>query len=142
MAKEIQYLGIIDLISDHYVHLRRMIEELWNEQSDLSISNSEWYIMGRIYQNQPTIASVSKHVEMSRQATHKWIKTLEAKGLVVVQQVENNKKVRCLQLTGYGEACYEKYMDIKSALEKRIEAQIGSEQVTNISTILKLNWGI
>ena len=48
--------------------------------------------MARTYKKQPTIAYISKHVDISRQATHKFIKNLEAKGLVEVQNVENNRR--------------------------------------------------
>lgn len=69
----------------------------WNNNSDINISNSEWFIMARIYKKQPTISYVTRHVDISRQATHKFIKSLESKGLIVIKPVPNNIKEKCIQ---------------------------------------------
>jgi hypothetical protein len=76
---ELQNLDLIDLISERHLLLRSIIENLWNNSSDIYISNSEWFIMTRTYKKQPTISYVSKHVDISRQGTHKLIKSLEAR---------------------------------------------------------------
>jgi DNA-binding MarR family transcriptional regulator len=67
-----------------------------------------WFIMARIYKKKPTISYVTKRVDISRQATHKFIKRLEVKGLVEISSLENNKKDKCIHLTKLGEECYEK----------------------------------
>ena len=77
MDYELQSLDLIDLISERHIQLRSITEKLWNDNSDIPISNSEWFILARIYKKQPTISYVSKHVDISRQATHKFIKNLE-----------------------------------------------------------------
>ncbi|WP_429368773.1 MarR family winged helix-turn-helix transcriptional regulator [Paenibacillus sp. DS2015] len=142
MNSELQNLDLIDLLSERHVQLRSLCDKSWNESSNIYISNSEWYIMARIYKKQPTIAYVSKHVDISRQATHKFIKSLESKGLVGIENVKNNKKVKFLFLTALGEECYEKSEAQKAILEKRIEGHIGVEQLKLLKEILKLEWGI
>ena len=98
--------------------------------------------MARIYKNQPTISYVSKHVDISRQATHKFIKNLEAKGLVKILNVENNNKDKCLQLTALGEECYEKNEAFKASLIQKITDQIGEDNIKKLHDILKMDWGL
>lgn len=134
-------LDLIDLLSERHVLLRSICEQSWNNTSDIYISNSEWYIMARIYQQQPTISYVSKNVDISRQATHKFIKSLESKGLVAIKDSNINKKEKCLQLTPLGEECYEKNEALKATLEAKIAKQLGAEQLLILKNILKSDWG-
>ena len=142
LNSELHNLDLIDLLSEHHILLRRITEKLWNDSSDINISNSEWFIIARIYQKQPTISYVSKQVDISRQATHKLIKSLESKGLVVVKNVENNKKDKCIKLTALGEECYEKNESLKATIEKKIADHIGNEQLILLKDILKADWGL
>ncbi|WP_075618841.1 MarR family winged helix-turn-helix transcriptional regulator [Paenisporosarcina indica] len=142
MNCELQELDFIDLISERHVQLRSIIEKLWNDTSDIYISISEWYIMARVYKKRPTISYVTKHVDISRQATHKFIKSLESKGLVIISSLENNKKDRCIQLTKLGEECYEENKSLKANLEKKVIDKIGYEKFQVLNDILKLDWGL
>ena len=139
---ELQNLDLIDVLSERHIQLRSITEKLWNDTSDIYISNSEWFIMARIYKKQPTISYVSKHVDISRQATHKFIKRLESKGLVKISNLENNKKDKCIQLTKLGEECYEKNESLKAGLEKKIANKIGLEKLGVLKEILKSDWGL
>lgn len=142
MDCELQSLDLIDLISERHIQLRSITEKLWNDNSDIHISNSEWFIMARIYKKQPTISYVSKHVDISRQATHKFIKKLESKGLLNISNLENNKKDKCVQLTELGEKCYEKNEALKANLEKKIIDKIGEEKFEILKEILNLDWDL
>ncbi|MER2079081.1 MarR family winged helix-turn-helix transcriptional regulator [Psychrobacillus psychrotolerans] len=122
--------------------IRKVTEELWNSSNDIYISNSEWFIIARIYKKNPTISSINKQVNITRQATHKFIRSLESKGLVEVNQVTHNKKEKCIRLTTLGEACYEKNESLKAGLEKKIADQIDREKLDVFKEILKLDWGI
>ncbi|MDQ6596088.1 MarR family transcriptional regulator [Bacillus salipaludis] len=139
---ELQNLDLIDLISERHSLVRKIAEKAWNNKSEIYISNSEWYIMARIYKKRPTISYVTKNVEISRQAIHKFIKNLSAKGLVEINNVENNKKDKCIQLTPLGEDCYEKNEFLKAQLENKIAEKLGVEQVKILKDLLKLDWGI
>ncbi|MBT2569820.1 winged helix DNA-binding protein [Planococcus sp. ISL-110] len=139
---ELQNLDLIDLLSERHIATRRISENAWNDASEIHISNSEWYIMARIYKKQPTIAYVTKNVDISRQAIHKFIKNLAAKGLVEVQNVENNKKEKCIRLTALGEECFEKNEALKVRLENKIAEKIGGDQLNALKDILKADWGI
>nr|WP_309098236.1 MarR family winged helix-turn-helix transcriptional regulator [Fredinandcohnia onubensis] len=142
MDPVLQHLDLIDLLSERHGQLRGIAEKLWNETSDIAISNSEWYIMSRIYKRQTTIANVSKNVDITRQATHKFIKNLKAKGLVNVMDGENNKKEKRIELTSLGEECYVKNENLKATIEKQIIEKIGHEQVDLLKKVLKMDWQI
>jgi DNA-binding MarR family transcriptional regulator len=139
---ELQNLDLIDLLSERHSLVRKISETSWNNQSEIHISNSEWYIMARIYKRKPNISYITKNVEISRQAIHKFINKLAEKGLVQVENVENNKKEKCIQLTALGEECYEKNEAMKAQLENKIAEKIGAEQVSTLKEILKLDWNI
>jgi len=139
---ELKNLNLIDLLSERHLEVQKKAEQLWNENSDIYLSNSEWFIMARIYKKQPTIAYVTKHVGISRQATHKFIKNLSEKGLVDIQDVTYNKRDKCIRLTDLGEECYEKNKLLKVELEEEIASQIGADQFQLLKDILKSDWGI
>ncbi len=138
----LQNLDLIDALSERHIQLRSITEKLWNDTSDIYISNSEWFIMARIYKKQPTIAYVSKRVDISRQATHKFIKNLESKGLVEISTLENNRKDKCIRLTKLGEECYEQNELLKANIEKQITDSIGHEKVKLLKEILKSDWNL
>ncbi|QDP99924.1 MarR family transcriptional regulator [Lysinibacillus fusiformis] len=142
MKDELQNRDVVDLLSERHEILRRLAEDKWNNNNNIYISNSEWYILGRIYKNQLTISDVTKDVDFSRQATHKFIKSLEAKGLVEVSNAEHSKKHKVIRMTEFGEACYEKNELYKSEIEQQLVNTIGEEQVANLKNILNLNWSI
>lgn len=142
MKPELEHLDLIDLLSERHHLLRGITEKLWNNSGDIYITNSEWLIMARIYKKQPTIAYVSKNVDISRQAVHKFIKKLESKGLVEVMNVENNNKEKCIRLSSLGEECYEKNEALKATLEKQIAENIGEEKAALLKDILKSDWGL
>ncbi len=142
MNPDFENLDLIDILSERHLLLRRVTEKLWNDSSDISISNSEWFIMARIYKKQPTIAYVSKNVDITRQAVHKFIKSLHSKGLVEVMNVENNNKEKCIKLTSLGEECYEKNAELKASLVKKVADKIGEKQVAFLKELLKSDWGL
>lgn len=135
-------LDLLDLLSERHLQLRNIIMEEWNNQSAIDISNSEWFIMARIYNKHPTISYVTKQVDITRQATHKFIKKLEAKGLVVISNATHNKKEKCVRLTKLGEECYEKNVLLKRKLEEKITTHIGEEKMQFLKETLKSNWKI
>lgn len=142
MNSDLQELDLVDLISERHVLLRGIIEKLWSDSGEIYISNSEWFIMARIYKQQPTISYITKHVDISRQAVHKFVKSLESKGLVEVTNSKNNNKEKCIHLTPLGEECYKKNLAIKAELENRIAKKIGAEKLEILKCIFKMDWGL
>nr|WP_106782459.1 MarR family winged helix-turn-helix transcriptional regulator [Lysinibacillus timonensis] len=142
MENQLQRLGIVNLILERRELLREISEEAWSEKSDIKISNTEWYIMARIYGQTTTISYVTKNVAITRQATHKNIKSLEAKGLVEISNSEHNKRDKCIRLTELGCQCFVEYEEMKDRIEQKIAHHIGGEKVAALKEILKMDWGI
>lgn len=137
------HLDLIDLISERHIQLRKLIEERWNERNDIYISNSEWHILSRIYLFEPsTIASISKQVDITRQATHKLIKSLKEKGLVEIYNQPNNKKEKAIKLSQSGKQCCESYTALKTEINTAIETELGADQLNMLKNILKEDWGL
>lgn len=139
---ELQELDLFDLISERHGLVRSKIENMWNETHDMHISGSEWYIMAKIYKHKRTMAYINKHVNISRQAVHKFVKQLNDKGLVDIQDVEGNKKEKSIQLTALGESCYLESKQHKALLEQQIIESIGEENVHKLIEIMKMDWKI
>ncbi|SOC03059.1 DNA-binding MarR family transcriptional regulator [Ureibacillus xyleni] len=141
MNSQYESLDLFDVISERHNMIRKVLEEKWSEMSDVSISNSEWYIMAKIYKKQPTISSITKTVQITRQATHKFIKKLEEKGLVNVLNA-NNKRDKCIELTELGERCVEKYNSIKNELLTKISNHIGENEISILKDLMAKDWGL
>lgn len=140
MNIQLEKMDLLDLYTNKYVLLRKLCEKTWNNMNDIPITNSEWSIISIVYGNQPSISEVSQQVDISRQATHKCIKTLKSKDLIEINNVENNKRDKCLKLTAYGEKCYFEYEALKEAIEKDIEDKIGTEKLIILKNLLKDDW--
>ncbi len=142
LTEHLNNVGLVNLIIEKHEYVRHMIESLWEEQSDIKISQTEWYIMHKIYGYKPTISDVSKNVTITRQATHKNIKSLQAKGLVEISNSENSKRDKCISLTKLGVQCCDKHTELKSNFENKVALIIGEDRLLILKDILKANWVI
>ncbi|HSP47194.1 MAG TPA: MarR family winged helix-turn-helix transcriptional regulator [Clostridiaceae bacterium] len=145
MEPNLENLDLIDLISERHLLLRKISEDIWNESSDIYISNSEWFIMARIYNHpdqQPLISYVSKHVDISRQATHKFLRSLEDKGLIRIENAVHSNRDKCARLTTLGVECYLRNLQLKADLEQRIADRLGTGPMSALKDFLKTDWGL
>ena len=140
MNNQLDSFDLIDLLNAKYFKLRNLSDQMWNNSYNISISNSEWFIISLIYGKQPTISQITLQVNLSRQATHKSIKTLSTKGLIIINNVEHNSKNKCLILTPIGEKCFLENKRMKETIERDVVATIGIENVLLLKNLLKTNW--
>lgn len=131
---------LLDILGERHDQIRRISEQAWNEQHDIYISNSEWYVLARVYQKNPTIAEVTRNVHVSRQAIHKLIKNLKTKELVTVTDHPTSKKDKCIALTELGVRCYEQNEMLKAKLEERIKDALGEESFNQLQRLLQTDW--
>ncbi|WP_251139027.1 MarR family transcriptional regulator [Exiguobacterium sp. s142] len=131
---------LLDLLGERHDQIRRISERAWNEQHDIYISNSEWYILARIYRKNPTISEVTRNVHVSRQAIHKLIKNLKTKELVTVTDHPTSRKDKCIQLTDLGIRCYEQNEALKANLEQKIATTLGDDAFNQLQTLLQTDW--
>lgn len=142
MSKTTVQDELFDLMKKRFLELNELLNNLWLYYSSKPISQSEWNIISQISAQSMLISEVSKQMSISRQATHKLIKQLEEKGIVEIFQSEHNKRDKCICLTHLGEQYYKKYMELKNELENDIRKKIGDQNLQNLKTILKSDWGI
>lgn len=136
-------VDLIDLIQMRSEQLRKIADRRWNERDYIYLSDSEWFILSQAYKEGKTaIADITKRMDISRQATHKFIRNLADKGLVKIDQLENNKKAKSIELTDQGMKCYEKKRSLKIELEKEIVNNVGGEQINKLKEILQAGWGL
>lgn len=131
---------LLDLLSERHDQIRRISEQAWNAQHDIYISNSEWYILARVYRNKPTIAEITRNVHISRQATHKLIKNLKSKELVKVTDHPTSRKDKCIELTDLGVRCYEQNEALKADLEQKIADSLGEDAFQRLKILLTADW--
>lgn len=138
----IQRPNMMELLLDRYLWIEAAFEKAWEEQSDLAISQTEWKILGRIERDGLPVARITKNLHITRQAIHKLIKNLSAKGLIELYPMENNKKERCIALTELGHECYDIYTNIHAHIENQIAANIGAGEMESLKATLQSDWGL
>lgn len=136
-----QDLVLVDLLSQRHHMVQKSFENEWNDKSNITITNSEWNVMARIYNLRLPVSKVTRSVTISRQAIHKLIKNLSKKGLIEIYKMENNKKERWIMLTDFGKECYEEHIALKLRLEEKITKELGADKVKTLKDILQLDWG-
>lgn len=133
-------LDFIDLISERHTLLRERIDALWNVRSEIHMSNSEWYILSRVYDQPVSIADISATVTISRQAIHKFIRQMEEKGLITIFDVQGSKKLKGVKMTPHGQQCYDAYEAIKTGLCDEIGAAVGQDNLALIVRLFQQPW--
>ena len=137
---EYKQLDLLDLISERHMQLRHELEVKWNETSEMKISNAEWHILAKIKQSTISMAELSRRVNHSRQATHKMLKNMKQKNLVVISDVPQNKKEKYIQLTPEAVTYYAQYEALKRELEANVQRAIGSQHYEQLQYVLQLKW--
>lgn len=135
--------NIVDLINEKNSKLRKLKEAKWNNKNSIQITDTEWSILSLIYGKEPAtaISEISGQINITRQATHKCIKSLSAKGLILIGKMENNNRNKCLELTPLGESIFLENQRLKKDIEEEIELNIGSDKFILLKDILKRSWG-
>ncbi|MGB4658598.1 MAG: MarR family winged helix-turn-helix transcriptional regulator [Mobilitalea sp.] len=140
MVTQSEDIDLLALLSNKYFKLRKINEQMWSCSYNLSITNSEMYMISLIYGRHPSISEIAQQLNISRQATHKGIKSLSSKGLVLVAPAENNNRDKCLKLTSTGEKCFLENKRMRKSIERDVVEKIGFENVEALKDILKSEW--
>ncbi|NLK74233.1 MAG: winged helix-turn-helix transcriptional regulator [Clostridiales bacterium] len=140
MQQQTTAIDLIELINNKYNEIRNMIESKWNASNDITITNSEWLIITFIYGKQMSISEIAKELGISRQAAHKSIKSLGAKGLIEMNYLENNNRNKFIKLTELGERCYIKNQEIKIGIEVDVLKKLGTDKMNILKELLCEDW--
>src|SRR5699024_10255018 len=122
---KLQETGLIDLLYERHHDVQKMAQKAWDEENDIYISDSGWAIMATIYDGRQPISHITKNIDITRQAIHKFIKSLSEKGLIEISEMPNDKKKKCVELTALGRRYYKRRMTIKSSIEEEITRKLG-----------------
>lgn len=142
MDLSLEHLDFIDLVSERHRQLRKKCQYMWNENHGEHISDSEWALMERLTGNETTISDMAKRLDITRQATHKIVCNLQEKGLIILQEAENNRKKKNIILTSLGMQFCKQHTEIKKDLIKKLKVDIGQERIAVMETILIDDWGM
>lgn len=139
MGEDLTRLDLFDLLSERHLQCRKTIEDTWNEQNDIQLSNTEWFILYQLHKQKQTIIGLCNTIGITRQAMHKLINKMEKLGLVTTDLTRNKKYA---QITEFGNICYEKNKAIKAKLEGRIKNKIGEDAYGQLKQLLAADWGM
>lgn len=141
-SAELQDLDFIDLLNERQRAVQKMSQQTWDDENGIYISDSGWSIIASIYDEPLPISHVTKKIDITRQAIHKFIKRLSEKGLIEVYEMPNDKKKKCVALTDLGKRCYRGKVAHNAYIEKGIAEKLGDEKMLMLKDILKSDWGI
>lgn len=132
---------LINLISDRHNELRQKVEYLTAQQlPQIHFSSSEWYLITIIQYGSPSLAELTRIINLTRQAIHKAVKQLQQKAVVQIEAVPNNQKEKRVTLTPLGITCYEQYIANKVRLITHIGKVIGTSELAQLQDLLQQDW--
>lgn len=133
-------VDIIELLYRQYKHLREEAEALWNEQNNLQLTSSEWYVINNIYNGFSTVPEMIKRMDITKQAVHKFIMALEEKGLVQTELIKAPKRQKKAELTPLGYEIMERSLEIQAKIEMQIQHTIGNGNYEKLKQVLNMPW--
>lgn len=137
MNQYIKNLNVIDLISEKHKELRRKTRDIWNDDS---FCDNKLHLISMLHIKKMTISESARKMDISRQAVHKFSKTLVEKDLIKIEDNEENHKEKLMILTEKGEKLYKDLLEIKLKLENEIQDKIGLDNFIFLKEILQKEW--
>lgn len=133
---------LISLIAEKQRIIRRTCHFMWEKGHDVHVSDTEWAVLGLALKNTVTISEAAKSLEITRQASHKVVRSMEEKGLVSIHESEFYKNRKYIIPSELGKIYAEEQNQMKSSLVDKIELVIGSENAKWMKEILSMDWGL
>ncbi len=140
MDFDLNGLTLIDLISEKHAQLRKIVMQKWEKQSEIHLSQTEWYLLSKIDQKSITISQAAAIIGMSRQAMQKSVIKLEKQGFITSSYREGNKRDKFLNLTQTGIDCCQKNNQLKIKLENELVKLFGQKKVESLKDLFKIEW--
>lgn len=137
MNQYIKNLNLIDLVSEKHKELRRATRTIWNDDS---FCDNKLHLISMLYVKKMTISESARQMDISRQAVHKFSKSLSEENLIKIEDNEENQKEKLMSLTEKGNNLYHELLDIKLKLENEIQKKIGQENLIFLKEILQNKW--
>ena len=133
-------MNLLELLYKQYKQLRDYIVVQWDEQNSIPLSNSEWNCLHAIVEGAKSVPSIMQRNEITKQAAHKVIKSLEEKEMVYTSLVKAPKLQRQIELTDFGRLIYAKSLEVHLQTEKKLRIVLGDEEYEQLIRTLNKKW--
>lgn len=131
---------LLPLMSEKYNTLRKRCVTDWNRDGTVRLSSSEWYVLSKISGNRQSISELARVTEMTRQAAHKYVRSLQNKGLLYTMDLLENKREKYIELSEMGKSCIAAYRELQIEIERQIARELGEERFAALRAILEQKW--
>lgn len=133
---------LISLIAEKQRAIRRTCQVKWKEVHGIYIADSEWAILELALKNTITISDAAKSIGITRQASHKLVRSMEDKGLVKIYESEVYKNRKYIIPSDLGKECADMQKKMKDSLVDKMEQTIGVQRTRELKEILSMDWGL
>ncbi len=130
-------LGLIDLISEKHMELRKKL----HEASGQPVNKSEAHILAVLEANGVlSISQIGRLIGMTRQGVHKYMLGLQTAGLVAPATADGNARDRRVELTPHGLETVRLLEETKQRLEEEITRRLGKAEMERLLELLRGKW--
>ena len=140
MENYLKSLNLIDLISEKHKELRKLSRTVAQSKGIEDFCDNKIHLLSLLTHKKMTIAESARHMDISRQAVHKFSKILLEKDLIFMEDSKDNHKEKFMVLTESGQKFCSEMFHLKNNLENEIAKKIGKEKIEILRNILLENW--
>jgi DNA-binding MarR family transcriptional regulator len=130
-------IDLIELLYRQHKQLRHVAETMWNENSELHLTSSEWYVLKNISVGRSTVPELMMQLDISKQGVHKFLISLEEKQLITTELVRGKKVQKKANLTAQGMDVLATSKQMEQDVEKMVRQTIGDERYNQLLAILQ-----
>ncbi|MGN7476512.1 MarR family winged helix-turn-helix transcriptional regulator [Solibacillus silvestris] len=130
-------IDFIELLYRQHKQLRQRAEIMWNENNELHLTSSEWFVLKNIYDGFVTVPELVKQLDISKQGVHKFIISLQEKGLIITELKKGSKVQKIAHLTEQGVDTIHKSKEMELEIEKMVRGTIGDKEYELLLEMLK-----
>ncbi|WP_339215712.1 MarR family winged helix-turn-helix transcriptional regulator [Solibacillus sp. FSL W8-0372] len=130
-------IDFIELLYRQHKQLRQRAEIMWNENNELRLTSSEWFVLKNIYEGYVTVPELVKQLDISKQGVHKFIISLQDKGLITTELKKESKVQKVSHLTVEGIDIINKSKKMELEIEKMVRETIGDKEYEMLLEMLK-----
>ncbi|WP_339175828.1 MarR family transcriptional regulator [Solibacillus sp. FSL R5-0691] len=130
-------IDFIELLYRQHKQLRQKAENMWNENNDLHITSSEWFVLKNIYEGHETVPELVKQLDISKQGVHKFVTSLKEKELITTELIKGSKVQKRAHLTAKGIVIVNESKKMEFKIEKMVRNTIGDKEYELLLEMLK-----
>ncbi|MGE7982385.1 MarR family winged helix-turn-helix transcriptional regulator [Solibacillus sp. NPDC093137] len=130
-------IDFIELLYRQHKQLRQKAEIMWNENNDLHITSSEWFVLKNIYEGYVSVPELVKQLDISKQGVHKFVTSLQEKKLITTELIKGSKVQKMAHLTEKGIVIFNESKKMELEIEKMVRDTIGDKEYELLLEMLK-----